>query len=320
MHNEQKRKMKLSFSAIDTFDRCPLKYKFGYIERPSVPEKPEFFFGSLLHKIVQQALAKDPIRVPIEELNQTLEENWREDIFESKDQSEDYKNLGLTMIRNFHADHTPGLTHIVAIERRFAIPLGDHILTGVIDRIDKLPYGPYEVIDYKTSTKLPAQPDIDRDRQLGIYHLAVENLWPDAKEIRLTLYFLKHKTKMTTKRLGSDITQLKDEIIKIAQKIEKATKKDDFPPRPNSWCDFCEYGHLCPMMKGKIQNPKFENQNKKIDKAISEYLKAHKKIAELEPVIHKHFDQAKIERFFHKDGIITRIGGKRKRLSIRKPE
>jgi hypothetical protein len=155
---------------------------------------------------------------------------------------------------------------------------------------------------------------------LGIYQLAIEHLWPDAKEVRLTLYFLRHKTKMSTKRLGSDITQLKEEIIKIAEKIEKATEKDDFPPRANPLCDWCEYGALCPMMKGKIRNSKFEIRNKKIDETIDEYLDAHKKIAELEPTIHKHFDQAKIERFFHKNGIITRVGSKNKRLSIRKPE
>ena len=48
--------MRISYSLFDTYTRCPLKYKFNYIDHIKVPQKPEFFFGSLIHEVVQMAL------------------------------------------------------------------------------------------------------------------------------------------------------------------------------------------------------------------------------------------------------------------------
>jgi len=300
--------MKISYSAFDTFNRCPLKYKFNYVDRISVPKKPELFFGGLIHEIVQQALKKDPILPPLDELLAYLEKNWQEDIFVSPHESQQYLDFGKTMIKTFHTDFKPGLRNIVATEKRFIIPLSDkHQLSGVIDRIDKLPFGSFEVIDYKTSKALPTQIEVDKDKQLATYNLAVENLWPKAKDIRLTLYFLKPNMQITTTRRPDEVEAIKEELIKTAEKIEKA---QEFIPRKNSFCDYCEYGHLCPLMK------KDADDAEDLKDIVKEYILAQQKIVELEPKIHKHFDKAKIERISCKNGTLSR--GKNKKFSVKK--
>ena len=313
--------MRISYSAFDTFNRCPLKYKFSYVERIKVPKKPEFYFGGLIHEIVQYALKKDPIIPSIDELLQYLQDHWQEDAFASKQEAKQYFDFGQNMLRNFYSSLKPGLRNIIATEKRFFLPLNDkHVLNGVIDRIDKLPFGAYEVIDYKTSKNAPTQQDVDRDKQLGIYKLAVKSMWPEAEDIRLTLYFLKHPQKITTSRRDDEVETLKEEIIATAEKIEKET---DFPPKANNFCNWCEYGNLCPLQKQKFDKenqksktmPKGKNQNE-IENIIKEYVNATQTIKKLEPQIHKHFDSEKIERFFHKEGVITR--GKNKKLTIRK--
>ncbi|MEK7142666.1 MAG: PD-(D/E)XK nuclease family protein [Patescibacteria group bacterium] len=307
--------MRISYSALDTFNRCPKKYQFQYLERVRVPEKPELFFGSLIHEVVQLALKKDPILPPIEELLAFYKSKWQEEIFSSAAEAKQYFAWGENMIRHFHSSHKPGLRNIVAVEKRFLIPLGDHQLSGMIDRVDKLPFGAFEVIDYKTSKQLPSKENIDQDKQLCMYHLAVEYLWPEAKDIRLTLYFLKHNSQMTTKRRPDEIEEIKEHIIKTAAKIEKET---DFFPKANPLCDWCEYGHLCPLQKDKYKDNKNKNKeiNKDMDQVVEEYLLAQQKIRDLEPKIHQHFDEEKIERFFGKKGIITR--GQNKKLTVRK--
>jgi putative RecB family exonuclease len=306
--------MKISYSAFDTFNRCPLQYKFSYIDRVKVPQKPEFFFGGLIHEIVQYALTKDPIIPPVEELLKILKEKWQTDIFPSKQESDQYFDFGVDMIKKFHAGFKPGLRNIVATEKRFQIPLNEkHVLSGIIDRVDKLPIGSFEVIDYKTSKKLPSQIDVDKDKQLCIYNLAINSLWPDAKDIRLTLYFLKHDTQITTKRRPDEVESIKEEIIDTAERIEKET---DFLPRDNALCDWCDYQKMCPLKKHKFA-PDIKLEENTIDDIISDYLSAHDTIQKLEPKIQKHFDSQKIERFFHKNGTLTR--GKTKNLSIRKP-
>lgn len=305
--------MRISYSAYDAFNRCPLQYKLAYIERIKTPDKPELFFGGLIHSIVQFALKKDPILPKVDELIKQLEDNWRVDIFDSSDVAAQYYGFGVDMIRKFYSGHQPGLRNIVAVEKRFQIPLNNkHVLSGIIDRIDKLPYGAYEVIDYKTSKALPTQDEVHKDKQLATYNLAVENLWPEAKDIRLTLYFLKHNSQITTTRRPDEVEAIKIELIETAEAIEN-TK--DFAPKSNALCNWCSYQHLCPMMKDKIDKDKNKDLNKEIDKVVEEYILAHQKIQELEPQIQEYFDQKSIERYFHKKGTLTRTKSK---LSISK--
>jgi len=321
--------MRISYSALDLFERCPLAYKFKYIDRLKAPERPELFFGSLIHKVVQEALRRDPVTVPVKDLLEYYHDNWRSEPFANKGLEQKYKRWGETMIRNFHRTHKPGLTDIVSTEKMFQIPLGKkHILVGFIDRVDKLPYGPYEIIDYKTSANMSSQQDLDRNKQLSIYHYAAKKMWPSAKDIQLSLYFLKHGEKLSTKREDAEVEKLIADIEKLTDKIEKisATKKEiDFPPKVNHFCDrYCDYADRCPMMKAKIRQQAagspsgiLGTSSDRVHKDIEEYIKSHQKIRDLEPRIHEHFDNQEIERYFTKYGIITR-SPKTKRLSIRK--
>jgi hypothetical protein len=165
---------------------------------------------------------------------------------------------------------------------------------------------------------MASQDDLDRNKQLTIYHYATQKLWPDAKDVKLTLYFLKFGTKLSTKRLDSDVTEMVNGVEKTADKIEKATqskKEAQFPAKPNYLCDWCDYGAQCPMMKGKYSEERGES-SKQARELIEEYVKSHQKIRDLEPRIHEHFDKEEIERFFTKYGIVTR-SPKTKRLTIR---
>lgn len=307
--------MRISYSAYDTFNRCPLQYKFSYIDKIKTPEKPELFFGGLIHKIVQYALKKDPILPEVNELLDILKNKWQEEIFASPKDSEQYFKFGQDMIRKFYVGHRPGLRNIVAVEKFFQIPLSEkHVLSGVIDRIDKLPFGAFEVIDYKTNKALSTQMDVDRDKQLGIYNLAVENLWPEAKDIRLTLYFLKYNFQITTTRRPDEIQSIKEEVIQTAETIENT---NDFPPKSNALCHWCSYQYICPLMKDRVDKDANKEENREIDKIVEDYILAHQTIQELEPKIQTHFDKKSIERYFHPKGTLTR--GKTKKFSIKKP-
>lgn len=306
--------MRISYSAFDTFTLCPLKYKYSYIERIKTPEKPELYFGGLIHEIVQIALKKDPIIPPVQDLVKYLEDHFDEKIFPSKLEAEQYLELGRSMLRNFHSSLTPGLRNIIATEKRFQIPLNEkHVLSGIIDRVDKLPFGAYEVIDYKTSKKPETQDEVDKNKQLGLYKYAVKQMWPEAEDIRLTLYYLKHPIQLTTTRNDEEVENLKEEVIETAEKIEKET---EFAPRANQFCDWCDFQKLCPLQKQKFTNSEQTTIDNKIDNIVEDYIEAHQKFRALEPKIHKHFDSEKIERFFHKKGTLTR--GKTKKLTIKK--
>lgn len=306
--------MKISYSSFDTYKRCPLQYKYAYIERLPTPEKPELYFGGLIHEIVQYALKKDPILPTEDELVSLFKSKWRADVFASVNDASQYFDFGLDMIKKFYADWKPGLRNIIATEKRFYLPLNEkHNLSGIIDRVDKLPFGAIEVIDYKTSKALPSQIDVDRDKQLGVYRLAIESMWPEVKDVRLTLYYLKHNQKFTTTRRPDEVEEIKNELISTADKIETT---NDFPPRKNPLCDYCGYKDRCPLFSDVSTTPKElplrpassrrSNLSTDIDSVIDEYIELHQKMSDLESKIHKHFDKQEIESYKHKKATIAR--------------
>ena len=56
-------------------------------------------------------------------------------------------------------------------------------------------------IDYKTGKRMPSQDALNRNLQLSLYSLGLQNRWPHLKpeDIKLSLYFLKHGEKLTAK-------------------------------------------------------------------------------------------------------------------------
>lgn len=303
--------MKISYSLIDTFERCPLQYKFRYIDKLPTPDRPELFFGGLIHKIVQTALKKDPAMPSLEALLAMLEENWKEEVFDSVQNSRAYKSVGQNMIRNFYHDHKPGLTNIVAIEKRFLIPLSEkHVLSGAIDRVDQLPFGPFEIIDYKTNHDLPTADRLAKPLQLSIYDFAARECWPDAKDIKLTYYFLKHNKKIPVPFENLNSEDTKNELIKIADKIEET---QEFKPKTGR-CDWCDYQERCPKMSHKFKEK--SSKDVEIDKIVGEYLELKNKEIELERTIFDYMDKEKIEAVHHQKGVVSR--SKTGKFTIRK--
>jgi len=67
--------------------------------------------------------------------------------------------------------------------------------------MDEINKNGIEIIDYKTSRKMPSQEMVDKNLQLSIYHLGLIKRWPHISpgEVKLSLYFLEHGEKISTK-------------------------------------------------------------------------------------------------------------------------
>jgi len=82
------------------------------------------------------------------------------------------------MLTNFYKPDVFKSTTIVDLELPFEITIKEpnnpnkiHIVSGIIDRIDKTGEETYEIIDYKSGKKLPSQRKVDDNNQLSIYAL-----------------------------------------------------------------------------------------------------------------------------------------------------
>jgi len=197
--------MRLSYSALEAYQTCPLKFKFREIDRIRTPQTKEAFFGSLIHEILKILHEPSQLAIPTEEeILKIFSEKWDPSFYEDPQEETIAFAQGVKMLKNYYAGNYPARFNIVSLETRFEASVLDkgeaHIITGIIDRIDKNENGIFEVIDYKTSKKMPAQKFVDNNLQLSVYHLGVANRWPSLVEqnrpVKLSLYYLPHNEKL----------------------------------------------------------------------------------------------------------------------------
>ncbi len=314
--------MRTSYSALSTFKQCPQRYQFKIIEKKKELKTKEQLFGTLIHDCLRFMFTHDPI---FPTLDQVLEyyqskfpaENW------AREEIAIYRAEGEKMLRKFYQQNAPWNFSVLGLESRFEVVLEDrekkqtHILAGIIDRIDKLPDGTYEVIDYKTQKRLPSQDQIDRDFQLSIYAMGLKRRWPHitSDQIKLSLQFLKHGEKLSTKRSDLDFQKTESETLETIDEIESRVHDvREFEPIVSPLCDFCGYKPICPAWKHLYKNVKSEIiDGAAVPSVMKEYFqlreekqKAEKRLKELALLLTHYLEAETIDRVFGEDGVIAK--------------
>src|SRR5207244_1578814 len=173
---------------------------------------------------------------------------WVPCAFRSGSEERMYLDHGRQILAQYHRDNATDFRIPAALEHRFAIDVEGVQIQGVIDRMDRLPGGGYEIIDYKTNRRLPPMSRIDADLQLSIYWLAAQEIWGIEPE-RLTLYYLLPGQRMSTTRTRAQADDLRRRIAVVAERIAAGK----FEPREKPLCNWCDYRALCPVLRHKVE-------------------------------------------------------------------
>lgn len=325
--------MRTSYSAIETYLQCPQKYKFQVIDHLRVPKGREAIFGTLIHDALKFMFKKDPLFPTLDEVVAYFREHWPEKEIFAKESKHDplksawseaeekaYFEEGVRMLKRFYEKNAPWNFTIVDLESRFEVTLTDpetgqtHILAGIIDRIDKHPDGNYEIIDYKTSKRMPSQEAVRENLQLALYSLGLQKRWPHlaAEDIKLSLYFLKHEEKLSTKATAETTQKVQKHVLNTINEIETRVKSGkEFEPLPGPLCDWCGYRPFCPAWSHLYKKSKAEVQD--IQPVIKEYFELKKasqansdRLDELKEKIGAFMDKEGVTRVFGDDGLISK--------------
>lgn len=241
----------LSYSQIETFRLCPLHYKLRYLLNIPTPASASLSFGTSVHNALHDfyALHTKGESVTKEKLLELLLSRWRTEGYESKRYEEDMKKRGEQYLSEYFEKEYDEKTNIVALEQPFLVPVsfGGRTIKvgGKIDRIDMLPDGKLEIIDYKTG-RMPSKREVDANLQLSIYALAASEIpvvpfGKKTEDITLSLYFFDSQTRISTTRTMNQLEKEKATIVSIAEQIEAS----DFHCSGNQLCSDCEYKLFC---------------------------------------------------------------------------
>lgn len=249
-----------SHSRLSTYETCPLQYKFRYLEKPDVKKKQgiEAFLGTCFHETMEKLygdLPFDKINTEEELIDYYLsqwEKNYTEDIVVVKKERtvQDYQNLGRKCISAYYKKHYPfNQSQTLGIEEKIEIDLdgsGKYRVQGYIDRLTQDEDGSYQIHDYKTSSSLPNQQKLDKDRQLALYHEGLRQNFADVSEVKLVWHYVVFDKTMTSVRNVGELDILKKQTIELIDKIESA---EEFLPKESALCNWCDYRCVCPLKK-----------------------------------------------------------------------
>jgi len=235
--------IRLSYSAVSAYERCPLSYRYQYVAGLEVEPSPHLSFGRSLHAALQWLYARDvPVAPSLDELLSHLEACWDGEGFEDPEEELSFLRHARDVLSDYYRLNVRDFRLPVAVEQRFEIPMEGYLLTGVVDRVDRHPDGSYEIIDYKTNRRLPELARLRDDLQLPIYQMASRELWGISPS-KLTFYYLLINQKYSTRPLDdAGLERVRNRLRQVAEGISSGR----FPANPNRLCPWCSFRDVCP--------------------------------------------------------------------------
>lgn len=298
-----------SHSQLEKFEACPRQYKFIYVDRiRRYEEGVEAFLGSRFHETMEFLYRERSFRiVPLEELLAFYEKSWAEKwhaavrIRDERRTPDEYRLSGRVYIESYYRRHHPFEEgRVLGLERAIRFPLdeaGRYAFKGVIDRLMKAPDGAFEIHDYKAGGTLPDQSKFDTDRQLAIYQIGVQKLWPDeAREVRLIWHYVAFDMEMRSKRTPDELRALTENTMRLIDRIQAEAA---FAPNETALCGWCSYWDLCPLKKHLVKVaglPENEWKNEPGVKIVDAYAERWRKKRALEAeieVVEKELEEVK---------------------------
>jgi putative RecB family exonuclease len=296
--------MQLSYSSLSTYETCPAKWRFQYEERLPTRPSPALAFGDSLHRALHRFHGRPvPVAPSLDELLETLDAVWVDDGYTDPSEERAYLAHGREVLAQYHRDNAASYRIPAALEHRFSIDVEGVRLHGVIDRMDRIPGGGYEIIDYKTNRRLPPQQRVDDDLQLSVYYLAAREIWGIEPE-RLTLYYLLPGQRMATARTPASADALRRRIATVAERIEAGK----FEPRENPLCDWCDFRRVCPIFRHR-EEQLAGDPAPRMTAAVDEWIELkrrgreiYRRLDELAALINAFSDEHGYRRLFGTDG------------------
>ena len=243
--------LKVSASSLKTYQQCPRKYYFTYIDKQPKKEWGHLELGNFVHGVLEDfhnQLQEDP-RTP-DEWGQLLTSICKVER-EKYNLTPEHRIKARDMLKAYlEILKSEGLPSVLFNEKSFNIKLNEGLLIrGFIDRIDTDPDRGYHILDYKTG----ASRYLD-DFQLLIYGIYLLNEHPELERFKASYLILAEGSKLMSYTFTqTDVQRAVQKIINIASQIRE---DKTWTPKPQFLCSYCDFQAICPVT---LREQQFKN-------------------------------------------------------------
>jgi RecB family exonuclease len=233
------------------FDSCGLQYKLKYVDALGPKElehAPALSFGSSLHACMDELHRPGRRLVQPVAPESTMRRHWQRDGYVDAEQEAQYYDKGVQILGRYMEVMTVPAGRILATEAFFSrvVVVGGHRfeLGCKADRIELLPDGRLELLDYKTNAdgNVPTVEMLATDVPTYIYFVLGRICYPSHPHVvvsQLNLLTLKKVlVDYTPEQLAANKATLIDSVARI--------EAGEFEARPNGHCVWCPVRIHCP--------------------------------------------------------------------------
>ncbi|MFZ1133540.1 MAG: ATP-dependent DNA helicase [Candidatus Korobacteraceae bacterium] len=231
---------RLSASAIERYERCPLSYKLA--AEWKLPEAPaaNLQYGAAMHSALLACF--DALRkgrpMSVDEVVRYFLDQFAKAKIDDPTQRRLYERDGAMQLQLFlESRAAQPYGKVAMLEHSFHCEVAGTPVAGRIDRVDEDEDG-YVIVDYKTGN--PKSQDLaDRSLQLSIYALAMSA----SKPVKLLVFQnLGDNSAVVTLRSPESLRKAETRIAAAASGIAAG----EFEPTPGTHCNWCGYRTICP--------------------------------------------------------------------------
>lgn len=198
-----------SYSRLSTWETCPAKAKYKFLDKLPEPDSPAASRGSEIHSLAELYIKGDLKQLPVE-LEQVSE--FLEPLMGGQTE------LQLAFTKDWEACSW----------------FGPQVYCRVVFDVVKVDGARGVVVDHKTGK----QRQEEHTDQLRLYALTSFVQWPEVEEIEAQILYIDHgeRMRMTFKR--DSLPELKEYWDNRASKM---MADDIFSPKPNPGCRWCAF-------------------------------------------------------------------------------
>ncbi len=238
----------LSASDVETYRRCPLRYKYARVLKIPTEQTLQQRFGIVVHQVLERFHAAEIAdgadrRSPgsLVELMELLDAAWRRAGMGDGAQERELLGKAHAALARYHERLREERAQPVWFERPFAFALGPHHVRGRVDRVDRLPDGGWELIDYKTGFAKTSE-ELGDDIQLSLYAIAAREAW-DLENTRQSYYYVLDDRKVPVPESSDGSAGVREAVLRAGAGI----LAQSFEPTPSAAaCAHCDYRIACP--------------------------------------------------------------------------
>lgn len=254
--------LSLSPSRVESFTSCPMAFRFASIEKLPEPPSPHTTKGSLVHRALELLYlhpAADRQLPAVEQCFQQAVAEYHTDpefvmLGLDEAQRQAFVADAWSLTESYLRMEDPTNVHPIGVELRLEAPIdvpgvGELVLRGIIDRLDRDADGQLVVTDYKTGRA----PGITYEqRKLGgvhFYSFLCESVL-GVRPAAIRLMYLRTGEVITATPSAQSTKFITTRTTAVWKAVERACTTGDFRPRSGPLCNSCAFKAWCPAFGG----------------------------------------------------------------------